>query len=210
MAKEETPLLKAIEKMLDDYLESGFFSVGSFPESSKYEKKIKEKLEQVSERIRSERLNDPLTNTWSRQLFTRLMDSALATSNLDSRSYCLAYFDIDKMKHINDYYGIPNGEATLVRVADTLKSNFHPTHWICRVGGDEFVGLLHCDLGKAEELIKKLQESLKDLVIIDDKPEVRITLKIGLTALRNSDKIDTCMRRLDNSIHNIRNQLVIV
>lgn len=209
---DETLLLKAIEKVLDSYLEWGYMSIPphGFPESSEYEKRINSKLEQVSKRITSEKLNDSLTDVWSRQVIFRLIGDIFARSTFNTQPYCIAYFDIDRMKHINDYYGFPVGDSVLVGVANVLKDRFHPIHWISRVGGDEFIGLLHCDLGKAEELIRKLQEDLKGLVIIDGEPEVRITLKIGLTALRNGDKIDTCIRRLDNGIHNIRNQLVIV
>jgi diguanylate cyclase len=207
---EEIPLLKSIEKMLDDYLESGYIYAWNLPENSKYEKKIKDKLEQVSQRVWSERFNDPLTNVWSRQVVYRLIDDVLSASNLDIHPYCLAYFDIDKMKHINDYYGLPNGDAALIRIADALKSHFHPHHWICRFGGDEFLCLFNCDLQEAEKLIAKLQDSLKNLVIVDNAPEVRSTFKIGLTALKNVDTKESSTLRLEVSIHNIRNQLVIV
>ncbi len=207
---EETPLLKAIEKVLDDYLESGYMSVWDLPEGSEYEKKIKGKLEQVSKRISSERFNDPLTGVWSRQLVFRLLQDVLSTSDFNLRPYCLAYFDIDKMKYINDYYGLPNGDVALIRMADALKSHFHPYHWICRFGGDEFLCLFNCDSRGVEKLIAKLQESLKNLVTVDSAPEVRATFKIGLTALKNGDTEEFCLRRLEDGIHNLRNQLVIV
>jgi diguanylate cyclase len=207
---EETPLLKAIEKMIDHYLESGYISAWHLPENSEYEKKIKAKLEQVSQRVWSERFNDPLTNVWSRQVVYRSMTNILSASSLDSPPYCLAYLDIDRMKHINDYYGLPNGDAAIIRMANALQSHFHPYHWICRFGGDEFLCLFNCDLQEAKKLVEQLQESLKRLLIVDTDPEVRGTFKIGLTSLKNGDTPESCLQRLEDAIHNVRNQLVIV
>lgn len=133
-----------------------------------------------------------------------------STLDFNVYPYCLAYFDVDKMKHINDYYGLPDGDASLIRIANALKSNFHPHHWVGRIGGDEFLCLFNCDLQEAKKLAGQLQESLKNLAIVDSASEVRATFKIGLTPLKNGDTPESCLRRLEDAIHNIRNQLVIV
>jgi diguanylate cyclase len=114
------------------------------------------------------------------------------------------------MKHFNFNYGPSEGEKVIKRLAEHLKLKLLELGWLSRIGGDEFLCLFNCDLQEAEKLIEKLQQSLKELIIVDNAPEVQATFKIGLTTLKKGDTPESCLRRLEDAVHNIRNQLVIV
>ncbi|HVD65333.1 MAG TPA: diguanylate cyclase, partial [Gaiellaceae bacterium] len=81
-------------------------------------------------------LTDPLTGLGNhRHFYEQLEREALAADSNHPLSLCL--LDIDDFKQINDLYGHPVGDLTLVQVADRLRQDGEAF----RIGGDEF-GLL--------------------------------------------------------------------
>ena len=77
------------------------------------------------------------------------------------------YFDLNGMKHINDKYGHPAGDATLQHFATVLVNNVRDSDVVGRLGGDEFgVILAQADMAQAEEKAGQLMDQLEDLGIV--------------------------------------------
>ncbi len=57
-------------------------------------------------------------------------------------SSALIMMDLDDFKHVNDKYGHSAGDEMLKAVARKLKDKFEMYGLVCRLGGDEFLGLL--------------------------------------------------------------------
>jgi diguanylate cyclase len=211
---EEISLLKAIEKMLDASLEVGYISWYELPDSSHDEKRLREKFFQMERRISSERMYDVFTELWSRAVIWQLLDTALVFVKTGYQSCCVALLDVDNMKLINDMYGGPNGDGVILKISELIKTKLHPAHWFCRWGGEEFLGVFNCDLPRARNLLEEMQRTLKSVIVSDEwsgeQLEIKFTFKIALTTLQPDDTKENCLRRLEDAIHNIRNQLVIV
>ncbi len=77
---------------------------------------------------------DELTGVGNRRAFLLDMDAYLRARN----AFCLAIFDFDDFKHINDSYGHLAGDGVLQQVASCLQRLLPPPHRIYRLGGDEF------------------------------------------------------------------------
>lgn len=69
----------------------------------------------------------------------------------------IVMIDLDDFKNINDKYGHICGDEMLKAVAEKLKNSFELYGIVCRLGGDEFLGLL-ADKSKdfADEFLEKL------------------------------------------------------
>ncbi|MGI5505959.1 diguanylate cyclase domain-containing protein [Lentzea sp. CA-135723] len=92
----------------------------------------------LQEWLRHQSLTDLLTGLPNRASFTDKLESALATGE----PYTLGYLDVDSLTIVNDGLGYVAGDAVLVEVARRLRAVL-PDAVVARVGGDEFVVLIH-------------------------------------------------------------------
>ncbi|MFT3694692.1 MAG: GGDEF domain-containing protein [Kofleriaceae bacterium] len=77
---------------------------------------------------------DGLTGTLNRRYLESHL-SRIAPSNV------VMAVDLDRLKQINDYYGLPVGDQALRNVARVLRSALHPNELVSRIGGEEFVAI---------------------------------------------------------------------
>lgn len=71
----------------------------------------------------------------------------------------LVYFDLNNLKVINDTLGHQHGDTLIVTFSHLLKKRLKQKEVAIRVGGDEFVAIVH--KGNGEALIKKLKHDSK-------------------------------------------------
>ncbi len=98
---------------------------------------------------------DVLTGLPNRRFFMMYFAKALARTKEASKSFALLYFDLDHFKKVNDTLGNTSGDGLLKGVAKRLESWIrdsdiavisgveHEDMALSRIGGDEFVLLLH-------------------------------------------------------------------
>ena len=80
---------------------------------------------------------------------------------------CLFILDIDYFKRINDVYGHSAGDSALCFLTEQLRLAVGGTGYVCRWGGDEFVGIIEGDSEKAKDKLDELCRKLKDTKIED-------------------------------------------
>lgn len=85
-------------------------------------------------------LQDPLTGLGNRRALARHM--ALITAGA-APDIALIFVDLDAFKAVNDTCGHETGDAYLISVADHLRATVRETDFLARVGGDEFVVVVH-------------------------------------------------------------------
>ncbi|MFA0087751.1 sensor domain-containing diguanylate cyclase [Vibrio sp. 10N.261.51.F12] len=85
---------------------------------------------------------DELTQISNRRGFNALADKAISKCRFSMEPYCLAYFDLNDFKRINDSLGHSVGDDALISFARLLIDNFRDSDVIARIGGDEFVVLM--------------------------------------------------------------------
>lgn len=107
---------------------------------------------------------------------------------------CLAFFDIDNFKGINDTYGHLNGDFALKSVAKICKEVFCcEGDIVCRFGGDEFCIYSRCsNKGTFEHKIQQLQSRVCKVKIDADNP---LSLSVGM--VEASDTLDNIQTLLD-------------
>ena len=133
--------------------------------------------------LRSLALIDELTGLYNRRGFTNLAMQHLKLAQRTKRNSLLLLIDVDKLKHINDTFGHPEGDQTLVDVADILRGTFRTSDLIARIGGDEFAMIAieaHKDSGNL--LTERLQEKLNGHNAQPNR-RYQLSLSVGVACL---------------------------
>ncbi len=106
-------------------------------------------LEMAKSRIEHNALHDPLTLLANRRKLDLELDALSRSSG--RRKFALLHLDLDRFKQINDTLGHAAGDAMLVHASKILTHNVHENDIVARIGGDEFVILVH-DQASSKEL----------------------------------------------------------
>lgn len=135
-----------------------------------------EALRESEERHRILAQHDSLTGLPNRALFADRLDQALSYCKRHQCALAVMLLDLDKFKPVNDQYGHALGDTLLKQVAERLLTTVRHSDTVARIGGDEFVILLHQidDVEQANVVSEKIQSVLNELFFIDD-----YTIQIG-------------------------------
>jgi diguanylate cyclase (GGDEF)-like protein/PAS domain S-box-containing protein len=83
-------------------------------------------------------LHDPLTGLPNRRALAEALEHSIARSQRTGMPLAVLALDLDGFKAINDRWGHPAGDATLVEVAERLRRTIRRSDLAARLGGDEF------------------------------------------------------------------------
>ncbi len=95
------------------------------------------------ERLAHQATHDTLTGLPNRTFVQHTVDATLTGRNGDDGLIALLLLDIDRFKLVNDSQGHGLGDELLQAVSHRLKATTRPGDLVARVGGDEFVVVVH-------------------------------------------------------------------
>jgi diguanylate cyclase (GGDEF)-like protein len=123
--------------------------------------------------------HDDLTGLHNRRALLAHLDARLAAGQPGPVS--VLFFDLDRLKAINDYLGHTAGDWFIRVLAERLEQADEGPNLIARLGGDEFVVVPASPMTAdgAEELAYRLQAVLRERVPIDGEMLTR-TVSIGV------------------------------
>ncbi|MGU3499533.1 putative bifunctional diguanylate cyclase/phosphodiesterase [Mycobacterium sp. C31M] len=153
----------------------------------------------AEERLRFLAEHDDLTGLHNRRALMAHLDERL-TPGRTGPVGCL-FFDLDRLKAINDYLGHTAGDRFIRILADRLVQTAGPS-MICRLGGDEFVVIpaVATDTATATDLARRLQAELLRQVSIDGEMVTR-TVSIGVaTGSPGHDTSSDLLRKADRAV----------
>jgi diguanylate cyclase (GGDEF)-like protein/PAS domain S-box-containing protein len=95
----------------------------------------------LNEKLRTMSLTDELTGIYNRRGFITLSEQQLKIAERTKKDILLFFFNLDKLKLINDTLSHQEGDNALIDVASILKGIFRESDIVGRIGGDEFATL---------------------------------------------------------------------
>lgn len=151
---------------------------------------------------------DALTDLPNRQLFNDRLDAALCQARRRGEPLALLFVDLDHFKPVNDTHGHAIGDALLVAVADRVRRLLRASDTVGRVGGDEFVIVLHPITSEPDALLvaEKIRSALEAPFDLGDA-SVRISASIGLaTWPRHGDDRTRLSHAADDAMYRAKRQ----
>ncbi|WP_130929431.1 sensor domain-containing diguanylate cyclase [Pseudomonas sp. Sample_20] len=137
--------------------------------------------QQLHARLKRMAQYDQLTQLPNRELLRDRLRAALAHARTVHGHMALLYVDLDRFKQVNDTHGHAVGDMLLQTVANRLKGCVREIDTVARIGGDEFVVLLHSvhAAEDADSVAGKIRQVLAQPMRLDGH-DLRIEPSIGV------------------------------
>ena len=154
-------------------------------------------------RLKDQTEIDEMTNLYNKMTTEKMVTDVLQEHK--GKTVAMLMVDIDNFKAVNDTYGHKMGDHVINVVAGVLASYFSEKDIVGRIGGDEFIVLLH-DASSKDAVYQKAHEILwqirdKDTLSIPEG----VSVSIGLAFSNGLEKnYDTLREKADEALYNAK------
>jgi len=160
-------------------------------------------------------ITDPMTGCYNRWFMDIELTKFCENTSMQHDAFALMILDVDRFKHINDYFGHARGDEILVNLSEMLRQHLSPGDAAIRMGGDEFLlWFPRVKERNLQELGQKILAEATATLSIMEVSDLKITLSIGFVQQDPSDKdlskeqlLERADRALYTSKRNGKNQL---
>jgi PleD family two-component response regulator len=128
--------LQELESKHEEFLEQA-------NHSRAVQRKIESQLLEKQERLDRLAHHDQLTGLPNRLFLAAHLPVAMEESRKTRSPLAILFLDLDRFKHINDSRGHEVGDKLLQEIAKRVRAAVRPSDIVVRMGGDEFVVVLH-------------------------------------------------------------------
>jgi diguanylate cyclase (GGDEF)-like protein len=115
---------------------------------------------------------------------------------------CVAMFDIDHFKRVNDEHGHAVGDDVLKAVASALDGEARMTDTVARWGGEEFVAVLSGPIEGARAFCERARAAVERLSV---PPVSRLTISAGLAEVAPGEAVSDALGRADERLYEAKN-----
>jgi len=184
---------KYIEKYLNFAIEIVKISGLVFSNSEQYEKILRTEQE-----LRYSATHDALTGLYNRTFINEILDRQTPPP-----PFTAFMFDMDQLKYVNDHYGHAEGDKLIISVAEILKKCFREIEVVARIGGDEFVAILHGINMEGAEIIKsRLIQKIKNHNDSMRESHLKISFSMGYAVGETpEDTLEIIMQKADELMY---------
>lgn len=143
-------------------------------------------------------LVDALTGIPNRRAADNAMRTEHERMKRAGAPFCVALFDIDHFKRVNDVFGHGAGDEVLRVVAGTLAGQARLTDVVARWGGEEFVAVLGGTLEGARVFCERARQRVEALQVA---PVGRVTISAGLAQVGTDESLTDALERADKHLY---------
>lgn len=141
----------------------------------------RKKLEEELSRAAS---TDPLTGLANRRAFDDALAARLNVAKAGAVAGCVAIFDLDHFKRVNDRFGHAVGDRALQAFARIARGIVREDDLVARLGGEEFGVLLPgATLEQAHYICERLRATLAASKLREGEMVINLTVSAGITAI---------------------------
>ncbi len=155
---------------------------------------VERELKLLEQNIYIEQLSthDDLTGLLNRRGFKMALPERLKLAHRHKENIAVCYFDLDKLKKINDELGHQKGDEVIKFFAEALNKSLRKTDITARFGGDEFVAIIcmeHSD--EFSSIIERLTA-----IINSNKDIITIEYSLGVVMIEHDKLLDIDIKKV--------------
>jgi len=187
------------EKEREDMSKQGYAHIiGELARTQKETLMLKEQLHESKQKM----LRDPLTGLPNRMAFEERITLEINRCKRNNENICIAMWDLDHFKKVNDTYGHDAGDRVLKLLAKIINTRVRKVDMFSRIGGEEFVLLMpDTSLDNALSLNDQLRDSLANSGFNYDGTPCPITASVGIARIEEYDNSESVMRKADEALY---------
>lgn len=150
---------------------------------------------------------DALTGLANRNQLNERVKYAISLAHRSHEKIAMMFLDIDHFKDVNDSLGHSVGDLLLLELANRFKSVLREEDTISRLGGDEFILLLHnADEYAATHVAQKLLRAIERPMLIENH-QLSVTASIGIALYPNDgEDLETLLRNADVAMYKVKQE----
>lgn len=192
-----------ITLIFDTYIDSLVSEIESAKRRTEdYAKSLEEKVAQRTRQLEEQVKLDPLTNIFNQRALLDVLRREIAVARRNGTELSLAYFDVDKFKHINDSEGHVKGDEVLKFIGHILLNIIRETDVPCRYGGDEFCLILpNCGIENARNIGNKIIEQFNEKY-----PNFSLSMGIAVAGPDEHVEIDQFIKAADKKMYTAKKE----
>jgi len=118
-------------------------------------------LAQAHHEVKRLVITDPLTGCHNRRFFDEIERREFQRHRRYGAPLSVVFVDVDHFKQLNDTMGHDTGDQVLRTIGTLLRRHVRESDYVIRWGGDEFLLLLTCTMGKAERKADELKTAFE-------------------------------------------------
>ncbi|OWK32630.1 sensor domain-containing diguanylate cyclase [Sphingomonas mucosissima] len=143
-------------------------------------------------------LTDPLTGLANR----RGLDEELKQRLSSGSGGCLALFDLDHFKRINDTHGHAAGDEVLRRFAALARASVRAQDLVARVGGEEFAVVLpDATISQATLVCDRLRRAISGTDLRVEHGLISVTVSGGVAPYLRDQSAEEVLRAADQALY---------
>ncbi len=162
-----------------------------------------QRLENEKKELYAMARTDSLSGLANRNSLNEYLERLIADSKRENKEFALLFLDLDHFKTVNDSLGHNIGDELLKNIALMIDEVIRSSDFVARIGGDEFVVVLHkySSLLELTNIIERIQQQLSKELIIQTNP-VHISSSIGIAFFpKDGDNIVSLMQHADIAMY---------
>ena len=159
----------------------------------------------ASQRIEQLAHTDALTGLPNRLVLSHRFDYALAMARREGTPFATLMLDVDRFKHLNDTFGQDFGDRVLIEISARLKRCLRQVDTLARLGGDQFVLLVHAaDGAGAEGTARRVMEAMNRPFGLDGL-SFTVTCSVGISLHPgDGDSMDDLIRHAGGAMQRVK------
>lgn len=159
---------------------------------------------ELAELARASR-RDVLTGLPNRRAFDEELAREVARAGRDAKPLAVVMLDVDRFKVVNDTHGHAAGDAVLREVAARAAAAVRAGDLVARIGGEEFVLLLHgADLTGALELAERVRVAVAATPVVAGDRRLAVTASLGCAVLAPGEAPEALVARADARLYDAK------
>lgn len=162
-------------------------------------KQLEQRLEVINQRLSYLATYDDLTGLYNRRAGLDRLAEELHRGHRYDSPLCVAVFDLDHFKRVNDRYGHGVGDEVLREIGELTRARLRDTDIAVRLGGEEFLMIMPgVDIAGAVQAMERLRQTLAQTPL--SSQALTVTLSAGIVGFEDQT-LDTLLEQADSALY---------